>query len=292
MRSGVRIVPLREKHLPFAMELKNIAGWNQTEDDWRRYLDLEPDGCFLAEAEGEAAGTATVIRYGDRFAWIGMVLVHPAKRGLGIGTRLLRTAIDYLHAHGVACIKLDATPMGKKVYVPLGFAEEYDVLRYEKTAGHGAVSTAVEQTLGESISQINAADLNEIALFDARCFGANRLPVLRALWSRNEEYAFCSRDADGITGYMMAHEGYDAVQIGPWAAGDAETAEYLLLAVLPRLEGRNILMDVPRPNVAGNRLTAKYGFRMQREFCRMYLGDNRYPGCPDHNYATSGAEKG
>src|SRR5580704_1065850 len=32
-------------------ELRRLAGWNQTPEDWRRLLQLEPDGCFVAVQE-------------------------------------------------------------------------------------------------------------------------------------------------------------------------------------------------------------------------------------------------
>ncbi|MDG0789897.1 hypothetical protein OMP38_02830 [Cohnella ginsengisoli] len=34
----LRIRALSERDIPFAMNLKNIAGWNQTERDWQDYL--------------------------------------------------------------------------------------------------------------------------------------------------------------------------------------------------------------------------------------------------------------
>jgi hypothetical protein len=38
------------------MQLKEAAGWNQTEDDWRCLLWLEPNGCFGAIKDGRLVG--------------------------------------------------------------------------------------------------------------------------------------------------------------------------------------------------------------------------------------------
>mgnify|MGYP006173085049 CR=1 FL=1 len=43
-----------------ALELSEQAGWNQLEADWRRMLELEPEGCFGVEADGRVAASATV----------------------------------------------------------------------------------------------------------------------------------------------------------------------------------------------------------------------------------------
>ncbi|WP_338130465.1 GNAT family N-acetyltransferase [Cohnella ginsengisoli] len=255
---------------------------------------FDREGCFLAEFDGQAAATMTTIRYGDRFGWIGMVLVHPEFRGRGIATQLLQLGIRHLRDQGVRCVKLDATAMGKKVYVPLGFAEEYDVRRYELEA-----SPSMRESIGEDaagyrgeVRTLTEADLEEIAVYDAAIFGADRRAVLERLRAREPKYAFVTRDDRGITGYLMAHQGYEAVQIGPWAASDDRAAESLLAVLLAEVGTGRIYFDLPCPNVQGIQMAEKAGFRIQRTFCRMYLGVNANPGTPHLVYGTSGAEKG
>ena len=72
--------------LPAADELRRLAGWNQTLEDWRRLLCLEPRGCFVAALEGGVVGTVTTTTYGLALAWIGMMLVHAEHQRRGIGT--------------------------------------------------------------------------------------------------------------------------------------------------------------------------------------------------------------
>src|SRR5947207_13435443 len=96
--SGVFLSPsilirrMRLQDLSAGMRLKELAGWNQTEADWRRYLNLQPDGCFVAELNGAAVGTVATSIFGS-VAWIALVLVDPAVRGRGIGTALLNQAL-------------------------------------------------------------------------------------------------------------------------------------------------------------------------------------------------------
>jgi len=119
--------------IPAGMRLKEIAGWNQTLEDWQRFLEADPEGCFVAEWNGQVAGTVATIVYEQRFAWIGMVLVDPQVRGKGIGTALLLRAIDYLDARKIPCMKLDATPQGKPLYTRLEFQIEYEIERHRLT---------------------------------------------------------------------------------------------------------------------------------------------------------------
>src|SRR5215510_8173248 len=121
MNPSLHVRCLTQADLPFADSVRATAGWNQTRRDWERFLALEPNGCFLAEWNGAPAGTATTTVYGTELAWIGMVLVHPDYRRRGIGRALLEHCIEHLREREVRCIKLDATPAGKKVYDGLGF---------------------------------------------------------------------------------------------------------------------------------------------------------------------------
>src|SRR4029079_8644736 len=93
----VEVRLLFESDIPAAMQLKEAAGWNQTEDDWGRLLMLEPDGCFGAIKDGGLLCTTTTTTYCNELAWIGMVLVDPEHRRQGIAAKLMTVALDYLN---------------------------------------------------------------------------------------------------------------------------------------------------------------------------------------------------
>src|SRR5205823_2447734 len=91
----VRIRPMTDADLALGMRLKDQAGWNQTEADWRRFLALEPDGCFVAELDATPVATTVTCTFGP-VAWLAMVLVEAAVRGRGIGTALAAHALAFL----------------------------------------------------------------------------------------------------------------------------------------------------------------------------------------------------
>jgi predicted N-acetyltransferase YhbS len=133
MQIEVRL--LVESDIPAALRLKELAQWNQTEKDWLRLLRLEPNGCFCATIDGEVVATATTTTYRPELAWIGMVLVDPKRRQLGIATRVMKVALEYLAKPGVPTVKLDATPLGCSLYRKLGFKDESLIERWEGIAG-------------------------------------------------------------------------------------------------------------------------------------------------------------
>ena len=70
--ASLRIRLFAKGDLAFADSLRALVGWNQTPDDWMRFLNHQPDGCFVAELDGQPVGTATTTIYEDKVAWIGI----------------------------------------------------------------------------------------------------------------------------------------------------------------------------------------------------------------------------
>jgi len=256
---------LRHKDLAFADSLRALVGWNQTFDDWERFLALEPDGCFLAECNGAPAGTATTLVYGPDLAWIGMALVHPDYRRRGIGRALLERCLEHLRVREARCVKLDATPLGKQVYDALGFPEP--MLRTWR-----------------------ATDAEQIESLDRTAFGLSRQRLLRSL-ARQSRCALVL-ESEGISGYGMLRSGSHALYLGPVVAQAAVAGIRLLDALVARSEGQTIFLDVPDQNAAATAWAQEHGCTAQRALTRMFLGENLRPGHPNQQFAIAGPESG
>jgi len=257
-----RLRPLLETDLPFAHRLSRAAGWNQTPADWQRFLALGKDGCFLAEHEGEPAGTATTTCYGTDLAWIGMVLVDPRFQRRGIGTALLHGAIRYLREdRGITCVRLDATPAGRPLYEGLGFRAEWGLRRWRR------------EERGESTEDFPAPAITltgESLALDRSVFGADRSALLRSLAAGSFGVVTLP---DGSFGFVR--EGERALYLGPVTAASATSglalAEQLVNTCPPH---REIFWDLPDENTAAGELAVSLGFQPVRELTRMWLGDN------------------
>ena len=221
MQIEVRL--LHEADIPAALRLKELARWNQTESDWRRLLRLEPSGCFCATIAGNVVATITTTTYGRELAWIGMVLVDPEFRRLGIATKLMRLALDHLIEAGVPTVKLDATPDGRPVYENLGFKEESLIERWEGIAG--------KQPVGCSTLDISARQ--EALALDARAFGADRSKLIEMLVEDSYVTPVVAMETDRrLTGHALARRGTAAAYLGPLVATVADAATVLLDGLL------------------------------------------------------------
>jgi GNAT superfamily N-acetyltransferase len=271
---------MQHADIPAGLNLCRQAGWNQVESDWKVFLEFNKDGCFVAEHEGRVVGTATTISYDKRFAWIGMVLVDAQQRRMGIGTRLLNTTIDYVNH--LPCIKLDATPAGREVYLKLGFKDEYVLSRY-------VAENVVYENPSEEVAHVTGEDLDTIIEIDKAVFGAERSVLLKNWMDRQPSCAFIHQ---GSEAYCFAREGFNYFHLGPIVATNFSTARAVCTAALQQAGTRPLVIDVPHHSAEWLQWLKSVGFREQRTFTRMYLGENIYPGMPLRQFAICGPEFG
>lgn len=271
------------------MRLKEIAGWNQTAEDWKRFLQASPAGCFVAEVDGTVRGTATTISYDDKFAWVGMVLVDPGYRGQGIGTQLLRKTIEYLDEAKIAAIKLDATPQGKPIYEKLGFVSEYEIERMILKRTHAKSAPLSHRS--EQVP-IDEPTVKTIITTDRKVFGADRSGLLASLHDHAPELTAASWQGGNLHGYAFGRHGSFADHLGPWVATDAQDGQCLLQAFLQRSTRETVLVDCLKSNHFAGDLLRAHGFSHSRPLTRMYRGTNQFPGRLGELCAILGPEFG
>jgi len=267
------------------LELCRASRWNQLRRDWELFLTLSPADCRVAIKDNPVTGTVTTVSYQDSFSWIGMVLVDPAERRQGIGTRLLQEAIDLLDWQKL--IGLDATPAGREVYLKLGFADQSRLHRMETV-----VSADFARIEKSSARRMTEADLPEVFKLDQKVFGADRSLILRWLFDAAPEYAWILPDGGGVEAFTFGRHGFSFEHIGPVIASDVESASQLAAACLARQSGKSFILDAACHDDEWLRWLELVGFREQRPFIRMYRGDDGIPGLPEKQFAILGPEFG
>ena len=274
------------QHLSGCLALSQAAHWNQNAADWRLMLELGR-GYGLTLADGALAASTITLPYGDDFAWVSMVLVHPQQRRRGFATRLLRRALRDL-AHAGRTAVLDATPAGREVYRQEGFRDTWGFLRL---ALHAQWRGATGVHDGVRVRALQDADWRRIAALDASAFGADRETLLRALAGRLPEAAcVAERDAE-LSGFLLGRDGREARQLGPLVARDTASAQALLSAALAQVAAPVYVDLVDREESLRAWLQAG-GFAVQRPFTRMVYGTDRAPGRASLVVCPAGPELG
>jgi GNAT superfamily N-acetyltransferase len=292
--------------LRLGLRLSRQAGWNQTESDWLRFMNMEPEGCFVAELNRCSVGTTTTCIF-EKVAWIAMVIVDKNARGQGVGIKLLKHSLDYLNARKVKAVRLDATHAGRPIYEKLGFVPEYELARFEGIAtssrklGGSLKAIGFGDGGGKSIPKRHKASPKDCRLrlppfedligFDRQMTGTNRAKMLSLLFKEfPENTRILSLHDKKIDGFITMRPGANAVQIGPCTAS-MNAGPALLSDALNRCAGKAVFVDIPNGNVHAVKIAESSGLKIQRRFMRMCRGE-RIKDNIKTIWAGSGPEKG
>jgi GNAT superfamily N-acetyltransferase len=242
---------LTQADIRAALHLSVEAGWNQTADDWDMLLQLAPNGCLAIEVEGEVAATTTFLSYGQRLAWIGMVLTRKKFQGRGFARRLLSEALKLADEMKIATVKLDATDQGKPLYEKSGFRAEQPVERWLRT-GNGC-----------EVRSSNVAP-KEWYEADQEAFGANRSPLLEELAERNPPW-FAAKS------FLLGRAGINTAYMGPCVSDDSQSARILIERFVQSTRAA-IAWDFLPQNHEAVAIAKELNFAPQRHLTRMVRG--------------------
>ncbi|SRR6266567_133440 len=275
-RAGVVLRRLLASDIPAAMQLSEQAGWNQTTEDWRMLMDLAPEGCFAIEVDGELAATTTLICYGHRLAWIGMVLTELSYRGRGFARRLLTQALTQADELRIETVKLDATDQGRTLYEKLGFRFEQAVERWTRPGSTGSSSTT---------PLVEAHPVEDWRGADQRAFGADRSRLLARLAQRGQPLLFL----DGS--YLLTRPGRQTRYLGPSVCEAPATARALMERVLQIAGVQDCLWDLLPRNTNAAAIARDLAFTPTRHLHRMVRGKD-LRAKDEMIYAIAGFELG
>lgn len=278
------IRPMTIQDISFGQKLSSLAGWNQTETDWAMLLEQSNAGSFLACYNRVEAGTVTTVTYQNQLSWVGMILVAPEFQHLGIGTALLRAAIQAVKAPGVVC--LDATPAGKPLYDKLGFHDLYCIGRWLRPPGSLEMQSVIQ------CHPLTQESLPAILAYDRPVFGADRTGILSTFQRNASSLALFAEYDHEIMGFCLGRIGLKYVQIGPVIADCLEIARDLLLGALQTCTHQQVILDNTLHHPGWNHLLHDLGFVEQRPFIRMCLGEFIIPEHHARQFAIAGPEIG
>jgi GNAT superfamily N-acetyltransferase len=265
---------LRGRDVASAFELSAQAGWNQTEDDWRLLLELAPRSCWGIEVDGFLAATTTLVCYGRRLAWIGMVLTRKEFQRRGLAKRLFAQALQWADNSGIETAKLDATEQGRPLYETFGFRADREIQRWGRAGDGGA---AVNH------SKRDSASIEDWAELDRERFGADRSELLGRLARRNTPLVE-SRS------YLSARAGRGNAYLGPCVAETSGIATRLITRCVER-NRCGWVWDLFPQNAAAMQLARDLGFAPQRHLTRMSRGKQLHENV-NAIYAIAGFELG
>ena len=230
------------------------------------YTTVQPDGFFVIEEDDGIVAAGGCLVYGS-FSWMGLVGTHPAVRGRGHATQISEHLVKWSYAKGCRTVALDASKLGRPIYERLGFRPVGSTVQLQPTRQQPAPSPEV------AVTQLTAADREQLLELDAGVFGGDRSRLLELLMAGTKGSGFVARKGAGrLSGYLYVQERL----VGPGAASSPDVARALIQGAMvdDSLE-RNLLLPFESAYLA---VLLGLGFVEQQRLTHMRHGDQTIHG--------------
>ena len=253
---------MRRDEISLAVDWAAAEGWNPGVADADCFASVDPDGFLIAELDGAPAATISCVNYDARFSFLGFYIVRADLRGKGYGLRIWNAAIAHSPAR---MIGLDGVTAQQENYRKSGFQLAYANVRYGGTVAASAAPRA-------DIVALSDVPFAAVEADDATVFPAPRSAFLRT-WIGSPGHIGCAVMRDGrLSSWGVIRPCRVGFKIGPLVADDRAGAEAVLSALIAKMGGGEIFLDVPGINGEAAALARDFGLAPVFETARMYTG--------------------
>jgi ribosomal protein S18 acetylase RimI-like enzyme len=283
--TGMNIRPMTLSDLEFAATLTAHEGWlAETKEDFEGFLLYDPNGCFVAEENGERIGICVATAYGES-GFLGELIVRNAARGRGVGTQLMQHAIAYLSRRGVRGIYLDGVEAAIPLYERLGFRKVCRSLRF---------SGRVRGARYLEVRAMTPTHLAAVAEMDHAAFGADRSFFLRRRLSLHPHLCRVLEAEGRVRGFVTGRARVDLISVGPWVVPSRlAQPDQLLQALAAEGDSLDLALGVLEVNARAVKTIQDLGLAQRpHPPWRMVLGSSASLGSSEEVYAIGSAAKG
>ncbi|MFC4607522.1 GNAT family N-acetyltransferase [Streptomyces maoxianensis] len=240
-------------------------GWNPGRGDVACFHPTDPAGFFIGRLGTRPVSAVSIVRYSDRYAFLGYYLVHPDHRGQGIGLATWRAAFP--HA-GTRTVGLDAVPAQQATYGRAGFKSANDTIRYSGRPERSGTSAA-----GAGVVPVAPEHIDAIAAYDRQCFPAQRSAFVSRWLTAVGHIAYARLREGRISGYGVIRPALEGLRVGPLFADTPEDAEALFDALTAHAGPEDeVTIDIPETQQAAGALVTARGLEARWHTVRMYTG--------------------
>jgi GNAT superfamily N-acetyltransferase len=256
------ICHLRESDVPLALRLSTQSGWNQIHADWRRLISLWPQSCYAIWDADRLVATGTLAIFDRQSGWVGMILVDASRRGQGLGSAMMSHILRVADDSGITHLGLDATDLGRPVYVKQGFKEQCEIVRW---------IGETRRSIKPATRSATTSDWSSIMRLDREATCVDRGYLLRHLAAEAGVEVHAISDAPAINGFGLCRAGRTSAHIGPIIAQHPDAVFMLFEGLLDAVHSAGasqVIVDVPMASSLSLYLPS-CGFRIARHLFRM-----------------------
>ncbi|WCF08998.1 GNAT family N-acetyltransferase [Paenibacillus thiaminolyticus] len=267
----VRLVELNQRDIPGLIALSDSVGWDYDEPELVTILSAGRVFGHKTE-QGSLVSSSAVLPYGEELASIGMVIVHPAYQGRGLGKAAVEACMGTVSKQ--AAVMLIATKEGEPLYKKLGFGAVTCV--HKMVAERYSAEFPVHEAGQYEMEPFDGVCLDQVHRLDRWAVGAERHAFLHSRIRQAKQCVVLRDKAKQIAGYGLAVAGPVHLVLGPIIAPNPEAAACLIHHLASGHDGK-LRIDVPDEQRALLPYLRRCGFERATQPPVMFLHGRQMP---------------
>lgn len=216
----IKIQQLNEEHIPDLIRLSERLGWDYDKPELQ--TAFRSGSLYGHLNAGKVISSAAIFPYGKVLASLGMVMVDPEFRRMGLGKE---AATKCLNLHTGTPVTLVTTKEGKSLYERLGF-QTVDYVH--KLIGEYSYNESVHVPKNIEMKPLLAEDLEEMTRLDSIATGSDRSLFLANRFHQAKDTIQIRRKNGEMLGYGFSISLPEMTLIGPIIAKDQDLALTLI----------------------------------------------------------------
>lgn len=258
-QAAVTVRRMSRDDIDLAVEWAALEGWNPGLTDAESFYETDPQGFFIAEADGVPAGCISAVAYDETFGFMGFYIVRPELRGQGIGMALWDAAMAYM---GERVIGGDGVVAMLDKYALSGFRIAHRNARYE---GIGRAASA-------NLVDVMEVPFAELVAYDRRFFPAPRSRFLKSWISQTGSHGRAVVAGGRLVGYGVIRPCRRGFKIAPLFADTPHISEELYSGLASLAVEQPVFLDIPVCNGGARQLVERQAMTRVFETARIYRG--------------------
>lgn len=258
---------MTRQDLDLAIDWAAAEGWNPGLQDADCFYAADANGFLMGWLANQPVAAISVVKYGDRFGFLGFYIVRPEFRGQGYGWRLWQAGLATLAGRNIG---LDGVVEQQENYGRSGFTLAHRNLRY---SGRRLELPSFDSSAAKAdrIISLASVPIEQVIAYDQAFFPGPRDAFIRCWLTRPQIYAVGILHNSQIAGYGVIRPCRKGYKVGPLFADTPQFAAAIFQALQAHLPiNSEFYIDMPAVNVDAIALAESYAMTPVFETARMY----------------------
>jgi GNAT superfamily N-acetyltransferase len=271
LKYNISIHNMTKEDLQLVFKWAEKEGWNPGKHEIEPLYAADPSGYYILKVNDEPTASLAAVRYG-KFAFLGLFMVIPSRRGQGFGAMLWDTVLT--NKLGICSgVGLNSVMEQIERYRKSDFSPSFLNTRWKGKPDNIPSERGIKK---EGIFLTDKFSIKDLVAYDNRIFSTPRAAFLTKWLTMPESHALTALDSQGnVIGYGVISRTVEpnSYKIAPLLANSEIVTDQLYRSLCSFAgKGATVSIDIPKNSSYASGMVERFKLEKVFDTMRMYRG--------------------